>query len=112
MTISEFIDKIYYGSEIEFKLDNTTYFIQGYKQANEFYLTVDYWDKSDGTEPEHDYLFSVHCITPQECVNKFIKAKLFKNKTIYEVEKDIVVIFGYLSKNIQWQGFLGSRKRY
>ena len=27
MTISEFIDKIYYGSEIEFILDNTTYFI-------------------------------------------------------------------------------------
>lgn len=94
MTINEFIDKIYYGSEIEFILDNTTYFIQGYKQANEFYLTVDYWNKSDGTEPEHDYLFSVHCITPQECVNKFIKAKLFKNKTIYEVEKDIVVTFG------------------
>ena len=94
MTISEFIDKIYYGSEIEFKLENTTYLIQGYRQHGKFYLTVDYWNKTDGTEPEHDNLFSVQCSTPQECVDKFIKAKIFKNKTIYETEKDIAVIFG------------------
>ena len=94
MTMKEFVDKIYYGSEIEFKLYEITYFIQGYKQDSEFYLTVDYWMKSDGTEAEHDYLFSVHCSTAQECVDKFTNAKLFHNKTIYEVEKDIVVLYG------------------
>ena len=94
MSISEFINKIYYGDEIEFEFDNTTYFIQGYKQDKKYYLIVDYWNKSDGTEPEHDYLFSVCCLTPLECVDKFEKAKIFKNKTIYEIEKDVVVVFG------------------
>ena len=59
-----------------------------------YYLTVDYWDKTDGTESEHDYLFNSRCLTPQDCVNEFTKAKIFKNKTIYEAEKDIVVVFG------------------
>lgn len=94
MTVNEFIDKIYYGSEIEFEFNNITYFIQGYKQDEKYHLTVDYWNKSDGTELEHDYLFSACCLTPMECVDKFEKAKIFNNKTIYEIEKDIVVAFG------------------
>lgn len=27
--MSEFMDKIYYGDEVEFKINDTTYFIQG-----------------------------------------------------------------------------------
>lgn len=29
MSISEFMDKIYHGDEIEFKINNITYFVQG-----------------------------------------------------------------------------------
>lgn len=94
MTINEFMDKIYYGSEIEFQLGKVTYFIQGYKKNNKFHLTVDYWNKTDGTEPEHDYLFSIQCSTSQECVEEFTTAKIFEGKTIYEVEKNIKVLYG------------------
>ena len=55
MSINEFLDKIYYGDEIEFTLSNKTYFIQGNFINNVYNITVDYWEKSDGTEPLHEY---------------------------------------------------------
>lgn len=51
MTINEFIDKIYYGDEFEFKLFNKTYFVQRNFADNTYNITVDYWIKDDGTEP-------------------------------------------------------------
>lgn len=94
MTISDFMDKIYCGDEIEFKIDEMTYFIQGYKEDGAFFLTVDYWNTIDGSEPEHDYLFFIKCASPAERKEKFEKAKIFDGKTIYEIEANICVLYG------------------
>ena len=94
MDLNDFINKIYYGDEIEFKFNGTTYFIQGYRENDKFFLCVDYWAKTDGTEPEHDYAFSVYCNSLGECVDQFEKAKIFGGKTIYEAEQDIEVVYG------------------
>ncbi len=94
MTIHDFMDKIYYGDEIEFKMKDTTYFVQGYKELGNFFLTVDYWNKTDGSESNHDYLFSVKCKTADERKAQFEKAKIFDGKTIYEVEPYIEVVYG------------------
>ena len=48
MRMSEFMDKIYYGDEVEFKINDTTYFIQGTQKNGKYYLTVDYWNTTDG----------------------------------------------------------------
>lgn len=94
MNISEFMDKVYYGNEIEFKIGDTTYFIQGNKIDKKFYLTVDYWKTTDGSEPQHDYLLSIVCDSAIERMNKFEEALIFNGKNIYQVEEEINVLYG------------------
>lgn len=94
MNIGDFINKVYQGDEIEFTIGKTTYFVQGNRIDNKYELTVDYWEKTDGTEPSHDYLFSITCESPQERLQQFEEATIFDGKTIYEVEKDITVLYG------------------
>ncbi len=94
MFIGDFFNKVYYGDELEFAIGNTTYFIQGFQEDNKYVLVVDYWNKTDGTEPNHDYLFSIKCDTLEERLSCFEQAPIFDGKTIYEVEKDITVLYG------------------
>ena len=94
MIISDFMDKIYCGDEVEFKINETTYFVQGYKEKDDYILTVDYWNSVDGNVPQHDYLFSIKCSSPEERKKSFEEAKIFNGKTIYEIESKIEVIYG------------------
>ncbi len=94
MKISEFLDRIYYGDEIEFKIGSTTYFAEGTKLGDKYYLTVDYWQSTDGTEPRHDYLFSIECDSARERAEKFEEAKIFGGKTIREAQDEITVLYG------------------
>ena len=94
MKIQEFIEKAYYGDEVEFVLHDTTYFMQGYKTNDRYVLTVDYWKKTDGSEPEHDYLFQIDCDSQHERMILFESAQIFCGKTIYEVESEITVVYG------------------
>ena len=92
--MSEFLNKIYYGDELEFKIGEMTYFIQGFREKGIRYITVDYWLKDDGTEPPHGYLFKKGYETDEEVLKEFKTLKIFNGKTIYEVEQDITVVFG------------------
>lgn len=94
MTINEFTDKVYYGDEIEFKIGDMTYFVQGAKKNGKYWLSVDYWHKTDGTEPPHDYLFEIYCNSPEERLEKFEEAEIFDGKCIYDVESKIEVLYG------------------
>lgn len=94
MNIEDFINKVYCGDEMEFIIDDTTYFVQGSKAGDKYELTVDYWKNIDGTEPLHDYLFSITCASLQERLKQFEEAAIFEGKTIYEVERDITVLYG------------------
>jgi hypothetical protein len=68
--------------------------VQGYKKDNKYILTVDYWNRTDGLEPPHGYLLYAECDTAIERLRKFEEAKIFDNKTIYEVENEITVLYG------------------
>lgn len=96
MSLDEFMDKVAWGLEIEFKIDGSdrTYLIDGHKEGEKYRLTVDYWDKTDGTDPKHDYLYCDYSDTYEECFRKFEEAKIFNGKTIYEIEADVEVICG------------------
>lgn len=94
MSVSDFMNKVYYGNELEFVIDETTYFIQGFKVGGKFNLTVDYWKKTDGTEPNHDYLFSISCDTIEDRFSQFEQAHIFDGKTVYEAESKIEVLYG------------------
>lgn len=94
MEINEFLNKIYYGDEIEFKIGYTTYFVQGTQNGDKYCLTVDYWNTTDGTEPQHDYLLSLECNSAEERMRKFEDANIFNKMNIYQVESNIEVIYG------------------
>lgn len=94
MSIGEFMSKIYYGDEIEFQIDDITYLVQGGQHQQKFYLTVDYWRTTDGTESPHNYLFSDECGSPEERLKRFEDAHIFNGQTIYEVDYKVKVLFG------------------
>ncbi|MEG0692217.1 MAG: hypothetical protein RR444_03955 [Oscillospiraceae bacterium] len=94
LDIGSFMDKIYYGDEIEFRYNNTTYFVQGSCNDNQYFLTVDYWNAEDGSEPQHDYLLTLECDTPEEKLKKFEDANIFNDKNIYEIAPCVDVVFG------------------
>lgn len=94
MTIGELLDKVFYGDEIEFQINDMTYFIQETFSNNKYRLTVDYWTITDGSEPLHDYLPELECDSAEERMRQFEEAKIFNGKTIFEAEPDIKVLFG------------------
>ncbi len=57
-------------------------------------LTVDYWISKDGSEPPHGYLLKLECNSSEDRLRQFEEAKIFGEKTIYEVESAIKVLFG------------------
>ncbi len=93
-SLKDFIEKAYYGDEVEFEFNGTTYFMQGYNEEEKYILTIDYWQKDDGTEPTHDYLLNLICNSQLERMQCFEKSKIFNGKTIYEVEQEIEVLYG------------------
>lgn len=95
MTIGEFIDKVFYGDEIEVMLDDVTYFIQRTFFNHKYMFMVDYWIAKDGSEPPHGYLLKLECNSSEDHrLRQFEEAKIFGEKTIYEVESVIKVLFG------------------
>lgn len=93
MNINEFIDKVYYGDELEFVYAGITYFVQGFFEDG-YYLTVDYWTDTSGKEPNHNLLLENVYSTREQRSSAFEWAKIFNGKTIYEVECKIEVLFG------------------
>ncbi len=88
-TLRQFIDDLYYNAEMEFIFDGKKYIISG-------------WINEDGTytvalhsiEENSQEIFSCTSISRQEVVESFEIAKIFDSKTIYDVEKNIVVTYG------------------
>ncbi len=94
MTLNQFVEKAYYGDEVEFKLDGVTYFMQGYCENGKYTLTIDYWESTDGKEENHDYLLDITCSSARQRMLLLEEAKIFNHKTIYDVEDNIEVVFG------------------
>ena len=88
-TLNQFVDELYYNAEIEFILNRTKYIISG-------------WSNDDGTytlslcsiEENLTELFNYTSESGIEVVENFENAKIFNGKTVYDVEKNITVIYG------------------
>lgn len=93
MSLTEFIDRVYYGDQIAFEWNGLTYLVQGNGQNGVYSLTVDYWSRTDGLEPPHGYLREYECTDADERLNAFEEATIFDGKTIYEIESDVQVLW-------------------
>ena len=85
----EFIDDLYCNAETEFVLDGQAYIVEGWRNADGTY-TIEL--NAVGDSPRT--LFSHTSTSRQEVVETFESAKVFGGKTIYDIEKDISVLYG------------------
>ena len=88
-TLNQFIDDLHYNAETEFTLKGTRYIISGWSNDNGTYTLSLCTIEKNSSE-----LFNCTATTRDEVVETFENAKIFGDKTIYEVEKDIMVMYG------------------
>ncbi|MCR5670590.1 MAG: hypothetical protein K6G10_06255 [Butyrivibrio sp.] len=93
--VKEFVDNLYYGSEMYFIFHDKRYFIQGWIENSVHYLVLDY--SYEGIDLPKNYAFEgyiwEHKSTESgECVQAFLDAPIWNGKTFYEVEKEMTWI--------------------
>ncbi|MBP5308960.1 MAG: hypothetical protein J6Z34_07505 [Clostridia bacterium] len=97
-TLNEFINDLYTngGPEKEFILGNKYYIIQADSKDGDdkTYLRLDEYLYENNDAGKLLNTIWIGGTTLTECVDAFEKAQIFDGKTIYEVEKDIEVLFG------------------
>ena len=88
--LNEFIDDLYHNPEKEISYRGAKYMIRGYfsPSANVYTLEVCTIELSPHT------LFSHTSSERRDCVESFVNAKIFNGMSLYEVEKDIEVLYG------------------
>ena len=91
---SEFVDNLYYGTEMYFIYNHKTFFIQGWVEDDLHFLVLDFdyeierYDPSNpkGKQPIWEYSSK----DSMECVQAFLDAPLWDGKRFYEVEKKMI----------------------
>lgn len=86
--LSAFMEALYHNPEIELEYMSIRYMISGYIEKDMYVLRVDTID------PNAETIFISRSTQRQVCVEAFETAHMFAGKTIYEAEKDIVVLYG------------------
>lgn len=86
-SISDFISDLYYNPEIEFIYNAMRYIVSGYMENNEY--TLELYNIS-----QDECLFKMTDVSRIKCIEAFEEAPIFNEKTIYEVEKEITVLYG------------------
>lgn len=87
--LTEFMDKLYAGEEIEFEYDGRAYFLQGWtKEDNTCMMVLDAIDEN----PFKGYLWECESESMRNCADAFIKATIWKGKTFLQVEQEITWI--------------------
>ena len=93
--VNEFVDNLYYGSEMYFKFRDKRYFIQGWVKDSIHYLVLDY-DYENMELPENyiyeGYIWEYKSTDSNDCVQEFLDAPLWDGKKFYEVEKEMIWI--------------------
>ena len=91
--VNEFVDNLYYGTEMYFLFRGRKYFIQGWYENSLHYLALDY---DYQTEPYNvkdpscqTYVWEFSSEDPGECVQAFLNAPIWDGETFYKVEGEI-----------------------
>ena len=94
-SLNEFLETLTYGYEMEFIYFNRYFIIQGDTNDNQCKIRLDEYSKDDDTILEYEPIsLVVFGKSFEECVKKLVLIPLIDGKTIYELEKDIEVIYG------------------
>ena len=88
-SLSEFIDSLYINPEMEIEYSNKKYLISGYRDDDNSYVL-----RVDTIAVSSKQIFFVKNSDVQKCVEAFETEKVFDDKTIYEIEDKITVLYG------------------
>ena len=86
-TITEFIDKIYYGQEIVFLYKGKKYFIQGWWSDDRTSATMVLEDVYEG--PFTGYKWEYHSDKMRTCAEVFLSAPIWEGKDFPQIESDV-----------------------
>ena len=84
--VKEFVDNLYYGSEMYFLFRGKKYFIQGWYKEPFHYLVL---TEEEDVDFLKGYIWEHFSKDSAECVKAFLDAKLWDGKTFYEVENEM-----------------------
>lgn len=97
-TIDEFMNDLRYngGPEKEFVYKDRWFLMEGDSKENDSkaYLRLEEYTRKENDAGEYLNTYWFGGASYTEAVGEFEKAKIFDGQTIYEVEKDIEVVFG------------------
>ena len=91
---NDFVDNLYYGTEMYFIYNKRKYFIQGWVNDALHYLVLDYdyeAERYDHQDPKcNQPIWEYSSEDAKECVKAFLEAPLWDGKTFFDVEKEII----------------------
>ena len=87
--LSEFITELYNNPEIKFIYCDERYIISGFVDSTEEFYTLELSSIS-----HNNLLFSETNVSREHCVERFEKAKIFNDRTKYDIESKIEVLYG------------------
>lgn len=91
--VKEFVESLHYEDRTVFYNDRNYFFNGCSYHLNNIGSTIFTFEiyilDDDGNG---ETIYSVQCPTAEECIEKFLLARLFNGKTFYEVEKDMTEI--------------------
>ena len=97
--VNEFIENLYYGSEMNFAYADKQYFIQGWMEQGLF--TLELCQTIPLTTNEGYCVWKDATDSSQVCVNNFLNAKIFDGKTFWEVEQEIDWLYDWPRDDIE-----------
>jgi hypothetical protein len=88
-SLQAFIEGLYYNPEIELVYNSKRYFISGYVNDDGTLYTLEVF-----CIDENRAIFFVENKSREYCVESFKHSCIFDGGTVYDVEKDITVLYG------------------
>lgn len=88
--VKEFVDNLYYGTEMYFLFRGKKYFVQGWYEDGIHHLTLEIEEPYDSKDPLcQGYVWSHESKERGECAQAFLNAPIWDGKKFYEVEKEM-----------------------
>lgn len=89
-SIGEFIDDLFSCSDVEYIYKGRTHILSVWKNTD---ATYELCDTEYIGESCHTTIFDIVKPSLTECIAAYENATIYDNRTIYEAEKEIVVLF-------------------
>lgn len=93
-TLNEFIDALSYGCEMEFKYKEREFIIQGEVVDNVHTIRLDEYGKNDNSDNSKCMEKIIRGSSFEECAKILLNDSFIDDKTLFEIEEDIEVLFG------------------